>query len=392
MKLRDASSSRWLLLVLLNSLFIQAAIYVVRPMVTYRLIDLGAESALVGVVGATFALAPLIFAIKLGRWVDKGRDGSALFVGGLVSTGTSVALLFINSIPLLAIAMPLMGIGHLLTMIGGQTIIANRSQSAKYEKNFGLLTFYASLGQAIGPLVGGALADRGVYIDTNSAILFACFLFVASTLVTIPIASNSKKGKEKQQAQISAESLRKVMSAPTFKSAIFVSGSITAVVDVVLIFLPLLGRELGLSATEIGILLAVRSVSSMAIRLVLGPVTGKIGMRAVMNLGSSVTMLSCIAIALAINFWLLFIIMLVSGLSMAIGQPASMAWVSRIASPETRGLAISIRLTSNRLGQVVVPSIAGLIAATGVGAVFYLLAALQAASIVVTSRALPKGE
>ncbi|AOY56606.1 hypothetical protein A4Z71_06620 [Candidatus Rhodoluna planktonica] len=361
-------------------------------MVTYRLIDLGAESALVGVVGATFALAPLIFAIKLGRWVDKGRDGSALFVGGLVSTGTSVALLFINSIPLLAIAMPLMGIGHLLTMIGGQTIIANRSQSAKYEKNFGLLTFYASLGQAIGPLVGGALADRGVYIDTNSAILFACFLFVASTLVTIPIASNSKKGKEKQQAQISAESLRKVMSAPTFKSAIFVSGSITAVVDVVLIFLPLLGRELGLSATEIGILLAVRSVSSMAIRLVLGPVTGKIGMRAVMNLGSSVTMLSCIAIALATNFWLLFIIMLVSGLSMAIGQPASMAWVSRIASPETRGLAISIRLTSNRLGQVVVPSIAGLIAATGVGAVFYLLAALQAASIVVTSRALPKGE
>ncbi|MEY4989321.1 MAG: hypothetical protein RI933_954, partial [Actinomycetota bacterium] len=189
-----------------------------------------------------------------------------------------------------------------------------------------------------------------------------------------------------------AESLKKVMSAPTFKSAIFVSGSITAVVDVVLIFLPLLGRELGFSATEIGILLAVRSVSSMAIRLVLGPLTSKLGMRAVMNMGSWVTMFSCVSIALATDFWLLAAIMLISGLAMAIGQPASMAWVSRIASPETRGLAISIRLTSNRLGQVVVPSIAGLIAATGVGAVFYLLAALQAASIVVTSRALPKGE
>lgn len=66
-----------------------------------------------------------------------------------------------------------------------------------------------------------------------------------------------------------------------------------------------------------------------------------------------------------------------------------MAWVSRISSPEHRGLAISIRLTSNRLGQVLVPAVAGTIAGAGIGSVFFLLAALQAASILVTERALP---
>ena len=75
MKAARTSDSRWLLLVLLNSGFIQAGVYVVRPMITYRAVDLGADAALVGLVGSAFALAPLLFAIVMGKWVDKGRDG-----------------------------------------------------------------------------------------------------------------------------------------------------------------------------------------------------------------------------------------------------------------------------------------------------------------------------
>ena len=131
-----ASGSLWLLLVLFNSGFIQAAVYVVRPMITYRSVELGADSALVGAVGATFALAPLLFAIPIGRWVDRGRAGFALFAGAGISLLTAFSLLFINSIPLLMLAMPMLGIGHLLTMVGGQTMIANRSQDAKLEKTF----------------------------------------------------------------------------------------------------------------------------------------------------------------------------------------------------------------------------------------------------------------
>jgi MFS family permease len=62
--------------------------------------------------------------------------------------------------------------------------------------------------------------------------------------------------------------------------------------------------------------------------------------------------------------------------------------VSRISPPEIRGLAISIRLTSNRLGQVIIPAVAGALAASGAGTIFWLLAALQAGSYIVTERAL----
>jgi MFS family permease len=316
----------------------------------------------------------------------------ALFLGAIVSIGTTVALLFIDSIPLLMIAMPFLGIGHLLTMVGGQTMIANRSKNDKWVKNFGLLTFYASLGQAIGPFTGGVLADSGtVRVDTNAALLFALVLFVFAAAAVVPLARTSKADAAKVK-DVARGSVRDVMGIPKFKSAIFVSSAITAVIDVVLIFLPLLGREQGMTTTEIGTLLAVRSLAAMGVRLVLGQLTNRFGMKWVLNGGALITLASCVAIALATDFWVLFVIMVISGFAMGIGQPATMAWVSNIADADHRGLAISIRLTANRFGQVVVPAAAGVVAGGGVGAVFYMLAALQAASIVATARALRESD
>lgn len=387
MRAARTSDSRWLLLVLLNSGFIQAGVYVVRPMITYRAVDLGADAALVGLVGSAFALAPLLFAIGMGKWVDRGRDGTALVIGSVVALVVTLGLIFFESLPFLFIAMPLLGIGHLFAMLGGQTMIANRSADPKYERNFGLLTFYASVGHAVGPFFGGVLADRGgVEVDVNAALWFAIVLFVGAALSVISLFP--KTHRVRLGNQIDAGAVRKVLAVKGYKSAIFVAGSSTAVVDVMLIFLPLLGRQLGFGSTEIGILLAVRALASMGVRVVLGRINDRFGMKNILNAGALVTLFGSIAVAFVSDFYLLALVIAITGFAMGIGQPATMAWVSRISDPDHRGLAISIRLTSNRLGQVVVPAVAGSIAVAGLGSVFFLLAALQAASIAVTSRAL----
>ncbi len=387
MKLFSASNSRWLLLVLLNSAFIQAGVYVVRPMITYRAVDLGADAVLVGLVGSAFAIAPLFFAIQMGKWVDRGRDGTALVVGSLLALVVTVGLIFFESLAFLFIAMPLLGIGHLFAMTGGQTMIANRSPDPKYERNFGLLTFYASVGHAIGPFVGGVLADRGgIDVEVNSALWFAVALFVFAGL---SVASLYRKNlRPRSTPEVSAGAVRRVLGVKGYKPAIFVAASSTAVVDVMLIFLPLLGRELGLGSSQIGILLAIRGIASMGVRIVLGRINDRYGMKTILNAGALITLLGSISIAFIIDFFWLALAIAITGFAMGIGQPATMAWVSRISDPDSRGLAISIRLSSNRLGQVVVPVVAGALAVSGTGAVFLLLAALQAASIAVTSKAL----
>ncbi len=387
MKLSGSSNSRWLLLVLLNSGFIQAGVYIVRPMITYRAVDLGADAVLVGLVGSAFAVAPLVFAIVMGKWVDKGRAGTALVVGSAIALLVTLGLIFIETLPFLFIAMPLLGIGHLFAMLGGQTMIANRSDDPKYERNFGLLTFYASVGHAIGPFFGGVLADRGgTDVEVNAALWFAIALFVGAVLSVIGLFPKTEVVKG--DLDLNASAVRRVLSVRGYKSAIFVAGSSTAVVDVMLIFLPLLGRQLGFGSSEIGILLAIRAISSMGVRVVLGRINDRFGMKFILNAGALITLLGSIAIAFVTEFYLLAVVIAITGFAMGIGQPATMAWVSRISDPQHRGLAISIRLTSNRLGQVVVPAIAGALAFGGIGTVFFLLAALQAASIAVTNRAL----
>jgi MFS family permease len=387
MKLASASNSRWLLLVLLNSAFIQAGVYVVRPMITYRAVDLGADAVLVGLVGSAFAIAPLIFAIQMGKWVDRGRDGTALVVGSFLALAVTVGLIFFESLAFLFLAMPLLGIGHLFAMTGGQTMIANRSPDPKYERNFGLLTFYASVGHAIGPFVGGVLADRGgIEVEVNSALWFAVALFVLAGLSVLALYKKSQR--ERSAQVVNAGAVKRVLSVKGYKPAIFVAASSTAVVDVMLIFLPLLGRELGLGSSQIGILLAIRGIASMGVRIVLGRINDRFGMKFILNAGALITLLGSLSIAFITDFFWLAVAIAITGFAMGIGQPATMAWVSRISDPDHRGLAISIRLSSNRLGQVAVPVVAGAIAASGTGAVFFLLAALQAASIVVTSKAL----
>jgi hypothetical protein len=84
------------------------------------------------------------------------------------------------------------------------------------------------------------------------------------------LLSTKKENVKPSKDASKSPSSRQVLAIPTFKSAMFVASATTAVVDVVLIFLPLYGREIGLSVTDIGILLAIRSIASLAVRLVLG--------------------------------------------------------------------------------------------------------------------------
>jgi MFS family permease len=355
-------------------------------MATYQAVNLGADATLVGIIGATFALAPLLLAIWVGKWVDLGFAGRATFLGPILAIIATVGLVFADQVWLLMLWMPVLGTGHLLAMVGGQTLIAQFSQDKKYETNFGLLTFYASLGHAIGPLVGGYLAESdGPKIAVGPALWFAALLFVLGAAVTVSLFSKLASAGDGSPRGSIAE----VFAVRGYKPAIFVAGATTAVVDVTLIYLPLIGIALGFSVAQIGFLLAIRAVFSMAVRFVLGPLRDRFGLRGILIVGSAVTMLGSIGIALSTEFLVIAVLLAVTGFAMGIGQPATMAWVSRISSPQNRGLAISIRLTSNRFGQVVVPVIAGAVAALSVSGVFYLLALLMLLSTVVSKRSAP---
>ena len=127
----------WARPLLLSSTLTQATIYVLRPMITYRAIELDASIVQIGVIAALYALFPVLFALQFGTWVGKIGEGKFIIAGTLSLAATGLALVFANSVITLAIATALAGVSHLACMVGGQSMVALRAPRESYDKYFG---------------------------------------------------------------------------------------------------------------------------------------------------------------------------------------------------------------------------------------------------------------
>ncbi|MFM8842604.1 MAG: MFS transporter, partial [Actinomycetota bacterium] len=155
--------------------------------------------------------------------------------------------------------------------------------------------------------------------------------------------------------------------------------------DVLVVILPLVGTELGISPVVIGAILSLRSAAAMISRFSLGRLTKRFGSAKVMNFSIIVSALFLFASAYAHTALTLGVVMAVVGFLLGIGQPLTMSIVSKKTPMEERAMAISIRLFGNRLGQFLVPIGAGALTAPfGGGAVFIGLATLIASAGVVS--------
>jgi MFS family permease len=165
-----------------------------------------------------------------------------------------------------------------------------------------------------------------------------------------------------------------------------VSCVVLAAVDISLVYLPVLGAEQGIASGTIGILLSVRAVASMASRLFLGTLVSSIGRSRLLTASVAVAALGMALVPVPMPTWLLMALVAVMGLGLGAGQPLTMSWLAEATPPGLRGRAMSLRLTGNRLGQVIVPSLAGLLAVSAGSAGVLWLTAASLTAVGVTAR------
>jgi MFS family permease len=169
----------------------------------------------------------------------------------------------------------------------------------------------------------------------------------------------------------------KLLKKPGIFAAIFMSLAVSSTGDILVVFLPLYGNENQFSALSIGIIISIRAATSMASRFFLGRLSARFTPRQLLTTSNLVSIAMCVAMAFAPNPWVLGAVVFVAGFSLGVGQPLTMTLISQLTAPEERALAVSTRLTGNRLGQFVIPAAAGLVAASaGTSAVFIGLAIL----------------
>jgi MFS family permease len=366
----------------------QVAVYMARPLTSYRLLGLGEGGRAVGLVAAAFALLPLFLAIPLGRYADR-RHGLRLLTVGCAIQVVGCLLIGIARTPLtLGGASAVLGLGHLGLALGVQAAIARESTDERHDQNFSILAAAVSIGQLLGPLVGGfVVGDRAgaaLVSATGRAMLIAAGM--AALAAVCGLVAERTGTPPAEPAAVGRGSLRSILGTPGVPAGIFASIAVLSAADVFTAYMPVLGHQRGIDPTVIGALLAVRAAASMASRIGIGTLVRRIGRLRLITLNAAAAAAALAAMTVVADVPTLFVLSAVVGFGLGFGQPLSMTLVVQLVPEHARATALGVRLTGNRLGQVAAPAAAGAVAGSaGTGPVFWMLSSMLVASAVAVS-------
>jgi len=366
---------------------IQTLILIVRITTSYRALELGLPVLWLGIIATGFAIIPVFTALRVGRWIDRGNDARAAWLGS--------ALVFIACVgfwawPLSAMHLlgfsVLLGFGHMFCMAGHQMLAARAGGKRSRETALGYYMVAASIGQGLGPFVVGWLGGSAALPPT--ARLFAIGLAGASVIVALLIRPAALKARYHDAGDFVP--IGKLLTLRGF-AAVMLSSVVTVTsLDLLVIYLPALGAERQIDADHIGLLLTVRSLASLVSRVFYARLIFAIG-RAPLTLTSMLgSAAGFVILALPLSLPTMYGILICLGFAMGIASTLTLSGVMHLAPPEVCGTALTLRMTGNRVGQIVFPALAGVLAAaTGVAGILLALGLGLAASGVAVAMTQP---
>src|SRR5215469_3982375 len=242
---------RLLIPFLVHVMLIQTLILIVRITTSYRAIELGLPVVWLGIIATGFAIIPVFTALRVGRWIDRGNDARAAWLGS--------ALVFVacigfwawpqSAMRLLGFSV-LLGFGHMFCMAGHQMLAVRAGGKRSRETALGYYMVAASVGQGLGPFVVGWLGGSAALPPT--ARLFA-------------IRPAALKARHHDAGDFVP--IGKLLTLRGF-AAVMLSSVVTVTsLDLLVIYLPALGAERQIDADHIGLLLTVRSLASLVSRV-----------------------------------------------------------------------------------------------------------------------------
>lgn len=346
----------------------------------------GVSLAVVGSTVAAFGLARLLLNIPLGSFADR-RGRRFLLVGGpLLLAVSMVGAGMAGGIVSLTIWRFVSGAGSAMYMTGALVYITDISTPANRGRLIGANQGALLFGQAIGPGLGGLIADQfGIR---------APFFVIAGAglLASVYSAFRIEETRPPARAEITEHGegtvkpgWRDVLGSRAFLAVALVNFSVFFTRSSSNnTLMPLKGVSVfGLSLGEMGLVLSVMAVVNLSLLPFAATISDRHGrIRAIVpSLLGVASALSVIAVAADVSWFLVGAGIL--AVSTAVSGPAPAAFAADQAPEQMRGLSLGMFRTAGDIGLLVGPPLLGWIADVGgYGAAFGLNAAVTALAAV----------
>ena len=361
MRLIPVRHAPTLLAVLSLAVISHTAFNASRMTVSLAAIQLKAPTYMVGLLLSLYALLPMLLSLPFGRWIDRVGTRLPMLLGAIgLAVGFSVPA-FWHELPALFVNSACVGVSFLLFHMSVQKLTGDLADGPERLRNFGYLTVAYSISGLCGPIIAGFLIDHA-----GAGVSFGAS-FAGSTVLII-VAFILLKWRWRfgavTPAQIAAQptgatSVRDLLRSSEMRRLYLSVVMVSAAWDVHQFLVPIQGSKIGLSASQIGLVLGSFASATFLIRVLMPWVARHF------TEWQMITAVHCVAAVIYVIYPLvhvhagLMFLSFVLGLGLGLAQPNIMALIHHVTPPGRIGEAVGLRLTMVNATQTVLPTVFG---------------------------------
>ncbi|HRM23223.1 MAG TPA: multidrug efflux MFS transporter [Enterococcus aquimarinus] len=370
---------RNLLISWIGCFFTGASFSLVMPFIPLYIEELGAPASQVpllsGLAISITALAAAIVAPIWGNLADRKGRRLMMIRAAAGMTVTMGALAFVPNVYWLLVMRFFTGV--LSGYIPNATaLIAYQAPREKSGWAIGTLATGAIVGNLIGPLMGGILAEllgmKNVFIITGM------ILFI-TLLLTIFLVKETFEPVEKKNLmstkEILGQSTRRSVLFGLFFTSLILQLGMTSISPILTLYIRELSTDTGSVLFLSGLIVSVAGVSAVISSPYLGRLGDRIGNHKILLLGLVFSFCCFIPMGLVTAPWQLGVLRFLLGFSTGALMPSVNTLISKITPPEGVSRIFGYNQMFNNFGQVLGPLVGSAVAqAYSYSAVFFVTA------------------
>jgi len=332
-------------------------------------IELGASPATIGVLYAMYSLFPAVLSMYAGKLSDRYAFRA---LGTLASIGICGGLLlpyFVTGLGMLFVSAAITGASYIFYIVAIQHLFGSIGEGAERTRNYGIFAICVSVTSLVGPMAAGFSID-GIG-HRASWLLFAAFpavsalaLWAFSSRLPEHRPHERPAGRRRVFDLLGNAPLRRVLLATAF---------LEAGMELFNFLTPIYGHSIGLSATQIGIVMGSFALAMMLVRIVMPRLARRWGEERLFSSSLFVAGSTSLFFPLVSGFAPLLAAAFMLGVGFGSAAPLSMALSYNRAPAGRAGEAIGLRQTVNKGVEAAVPAAFGFLSAVlGVVPVYWI--------------------
>jgi predicted MFS family arabinose efflux permease len=341
-----------------------------RIAVSLNAIALNTSAFTVGSLMAVYALLPALLSVSAGRWIDRIGINEPMLLGS-VGVGVGVVMPFLApGLVSLYITAIVTGVSFMLINVAAYHAVGEMSVPEDRAVNFSYVALGFSTSSFIAPMMSGIAIDQLGFRAT--------FLILAlfTVMPIVALSANLLPPVKPREAHTLAPAgaVLDLLRDPDLRRLFIAMAVLTVAWDVYGFAIPIYGTKIGLSASEIGIVMGAFAAATFAVRLAMPFFVHRIRPWTMLALSLTTAALSYAMLPFTQNVAVMMALMFLLGLGLGAPQPMILTLLHESAPAGRAGEALGLRTTMINTSQTVMPLIFGAVgAALGIAPLFWAM-------------------